>query len=305
MPGQSRLILSTALQVLLLLASPPVVFSESPSEYTAETPDLSPKYKFSVGSFINQEFKNPTGLFVDRVHGEVYVTDGGRNELLIFDSDGGFIHRFDRTNGITAPLDVVVRDDRIYLSQSKKPYVQVFSYLGKPLKRLSPDNVVFKPGKMELADDGMLYVLNTAESNVVVFDEEDRFVRTIGEGLVSVGGLAVGGGRVYLIKSFSTSKVIHVYTTGGKSMVQFEAIAGRGGTLSVPVAGKVDGDGNLWLVDAMLGVLIYDRSYKRVASFRHLLGGSDPLRFPVDIDFGKDGMVYLLEQGSKRFSVFK
>ncbi len=306
MTRHPRAIVITVLQAwIVLLAAASPVFSDMPLTSAAITPDMDPRFKFYVDSFKNERFKKPTGIFVDREHAEVYVTDGGRSELLLFDIDGGFIHRFGKRDGIASPIDVVVKGDRIYLSQDNKSYIQVLSYLGKPLKRLTPPSVDFMPGRMELADDGRLYVVNKARSNVVVFDEDDAFVGVIGEGLSSVGGLAVGGGVIYLIKSFSTSSVIHKYSTDGEKLREFEALGGRGGTLSLPITGKVDGRGNLWLLDAMLGVVIYGQDDKKVTSFKDILPGSEVLQFPIDIDFGKDGMVYLLEQGAKRFTVFK
>ena len=138
-----------------------------------------------------------------------------------------------------------------------------------------------------------------------MLDKEDRFIGRIAPGLKPLAAVAVGRDVVYFIAPFHESKVIHLYSKAGKLIRSFEGIEGRGGSLGLPVRGKVDDEDNLWLVDSLRGVVVYNKEGQSLAEF----GGSPParemLKFPIDIDFSGENMVYILEKERKRVSVFR
>lgn len=293
--------LSPARRVLLF--SLPVFFLYLlTSALPADFPGL--RFVYEIKGFFTDRFDTPTGIFIDREHGEVYVTDGGRGEVLIFDTEGTPIHRFGKVNGITNPIDVVAREERIYVSQEGNPYIDVLSFTGEPVKHLAPLKIPFFPGKMDIDGDGNLYVVNKARSDCVVFDARDRFVGTIGKELKSLSGVAVTVDRVYLLTPFG-GRAIHVYTKSGAFIMAFEGIEGLGGRLGLPVSAKVDREGRLWIADALRGVYVYGPDGKRLGGFGWSGPPEELVSFPVDIDFDGENRVYIVEQSKKRVSVFK
>jgi DNA-binding beta-propeller fold protein YncE len=268
------------------------------------SPSLSPRFKFAIERFYDDRFDIPVGIFVDREHGEVFVADSGRGEVLLFDSEGTPIHRFGKLNGIRNPIDIVIRNDRIYVSQEGNPYIDVLSFTGKPVGHLAPLEIPFYPGKMDIDADGNIYVVNKARTECVVFDSEDRFVGTIGEGLNSITGVASSEDRVYLLTPFD-GHAVQVYDKSGEFIMGYEGIEGRGGRLGLPASAKVDGEGRLWIADALRGVFIYDREGTRLAGFGWSGATEGLLSFPVDIDFDGENRVYIMEKAKKKVSVFK
>ncbi len=271
-------------------------------------PSISPRLKFSIKSFFSDGFLNPVGIFIDRERNEVYVVDNERDEIFIFDQNGTPIFRFGRVAGrrlLSTPIDLVVRGDLIYVSQEGKPYIEVFDQRGNPVKRVTFPGKVFAPGRMDIDRDGLIYVVNKKLGECYVLDDQDNVVRTIGKGLTSLSGVAVGGDEVYLITPFpSRTMVINVYTVRGEFITSFENIDSRGGTLMLPTAGKVDRDGNLWLVDSLMGIQIYDAHYKKISFFGKLESHKEMLRHPVDIDFTLNGMIYVVDKETKSVKVF-
>jgi DNA-binding beta-propeller fold protein YncE len=263
-----------------------------------------PRFMFSIDRFFDDRFDVPVGIFVDRENGELYVTDSGREEVLLFDSRGTPIHRFGKSSGITNPIDVVVKNDRIYVSQQANPYIDILSFTGEPVGRLAPLEIPFYPGKMDIDKEGNIYVVNTARNNCVVFDNEDRFAGTIGEGYRSISGVAASSDRVYLLTPAEAHSV-QVYAKSGEFITAFEGIEGKGGKLGLPSSAKVDKQGRLWIADALRGVFIYDKNFKRIGGFGWFGPVKGALVFPVDIDFDGKNSVYILEKANKRVSVFK
>jgi DNA-binding beta-propeller fold protein YncE len=262
------------------------------------------RFEFAIEGFYKDRFDSPVGIFVDREHGEVFVADSARGEVLLFDSEGTPIHRFGKLNGIRNPIDIVARNDRIYVSQEGNPYIDVLNFTGKPVGRLAPLKIPFYPGKMDIDGDGNIFVVNKARAESVVFDSEDRFVGTIGEGLKSISGVAVSADRVYLLTP-ADGQAVQVYNKSGEFIMAFEGIEGRGGRLGLPASAKVDGEGRLWLVDALRGVFIYDMEGTRIAGFGWSGAPEGLLSFPVDIDFDSENRVYIVEKAKKSVSVFK
>ena len=279
-----------------------VIILSLPYSLFADT--LTIALRDTVERFYLKGFNTPMGIFTDSDTGEIYVADSGRSEVFIFDSRGAPLFRFGKTKGVFNPVDVAVKSDHIYLSEEGKPYVEVFNYRGESIKKISPEGMPFTPGRLATDGDYNLYVVNKAEPGCIVFDSEDRFVRRIGKkGLASITGVAVDGERVYLITPFE-GHAIQVYDRHGRYIMGFEGLEGRGGTLGLPSSAKVDDKGRLWLIDTLKGIVVYDRDGKELIRFGKYGASQGNLLFPVDIDFGRDNRMYIVEKERKRISIF-
>ena len=258
----------------------------------------------TIEKFYREQLNGPLGLFVDREQDEIYVADSGRKDILVFDTRGAPVARLGAVGDFSDPLDLVVRKGRIYLSREGSDHIEILNYRGEPIGRIAPAGVEFSPGRIDVDGDGSIYVVNKARTECLVFDDDDVLVKRIGQGLSSLTGVAVSPDRVYLITPFD-DRAIQVYDKKGNFIRAFEGLEGRGGTLGLPSAAKVDALGRLWVVDALKGIVVYDTEGRELT--RYIGDGSrrGRLFFPVDIDFDRQGMGYIAEKGGKRVSVFK
>lgn len=291
----SRLINQTILYFCVFIAVPSYAFGQ----------EFSIKFVFTIEKFYQDRLNTPIGVFVDNERKELYVADSGRNEVLIFDLKGSPIFKFGKAQGISNPVDLVVKDGLIYLIQEGKAYIEVFNYRGEAVRRIAPpEGITFSPGRMAMDEDGSLYVVNKARTTCMVFDGQGRFVGTIGTGLTSLAGVAVSKDRVYLITPFG-GRAIHVYDKVGNFIMAFEGLQDQGGTLGLPTSIMIDKNGLLWLVDSLRGLVVYDPGGKEVARFSEYGEAKGQVFFPMDISFDKGDMVYIADKGAKRISVFK
>src|SRR3972149_11543675 len=178
----------------------------------AATRELPPKFKFEINSFYKNRFKGPKSVFVDRKHGEVYVVDPSRGEVLIFDTLGTPVFSFGGRPGEFAPLDIAVRNERIYLTYENKPYIEVLSLKGEPVKTLTPSEGKFVAGRMDMDEEGNIYVVNKATDRCLVLDKNDDFTGSIGEGVAPPPGGAAGGGRGFFLKPVFQGNLFLFYT---------------------------------------------------------------------------------------------
>lgn len=275
-----------------------------PAQSFSQGAPLSIKFFFTFDRFYGDIFNTPAGIFVDSKNREVYLADSGKNEVFIFDTTGTPLFHIGKAGGISNPLDMVVKSNRIYLSQEGKDYISVLSYKGDFIGKVRPVEGPFSPGKMTLDNKGNLYVINKAGTNCMVFDKDDKLSGTIGEGLFSITDVAVATDRIYLITP-SDRRAIQVYDKNGKHLMSFEGLEGRGGTLGLPISATVDRQGYLWLLDALRGVIVYDEKGAEVTRFRVSGPSKDELLFPVEIDIDDEDRLYAVDKGSKRVVVFK
>jgi DNA-binding beta-propeller fold protein YncE len=284
-----------------ILTALAVAFSAPP----APAAEIEPRHMFSIDGFYKDRFDNISSVAVDGATGEVYVVDKGRGEILVYDKKGFPLFRFGKTSGVASPIDLVVKDGLLYVSEEGKGYIQVFNYRAENVGRVAPEGMEFSPGRLDMDEEGNIYAVNRATNECFRFDRENRFTNAIGRGLYSLTGCAAGGGRVYLITPFFKGRAIHVYSPAGEHIMSFEALEGEGGTLGLPSSAKVDAGATLYLADALRGIIVYGKDGKEIARFGELGAGKESLQFPTDIDLGSDGMIYIVDTGAKRISVFK
>ncbi len=281
------------------------VFFAAPAIASDLAPSTDPRFKFSIDSYYKEPIPNPMGLFVDKEHGEVYIADRDKSEVFVFDSRGAPVFKFGSRETLLGITDLVVRDDRVYVSREGVAQIDVFNLRGVHMDTLTPPGKDFLPGMMALGDEGDIYIVNKKLGECLVLDSEDKFTGTIGKGLTSMSGVSARAGLVYFVSPFFPGNVVHVFKKTGEHVMSFEGIEGQGGTLGLPVSIKVDGAGNMWIADSIKGVVIYDKNARKINVFGWMGPASHRLRIPVDIDLGSEGMIYLIDKDKKRVSVFK
>lgn len=84
---------------------------------------------------------------------------------------------------------------------------------------------------MAVDSGGNIYIIDKSRTNCVVVDKDDKLIRTIGEGLISITDVAVGTGRVYLITP-SDSRAVQVYDKNGRRLMSFEGLREGEGLLA-------------------------------------------------------------------------
>ena len=123
--------------------------------------------------------------------------------MFIFDTLGTPVFSFGGRPGEFAPMDIAVRGDRIYLTYENKPYIEVLNLKGEPVKTLMPSEGKFIAGRMDMDEEGNIYVVNKATDKCLVLDKNDNFSGSIGEGFKSLAGVAAGAAGFILLRRFS------------------------------------------------------------------------------------------------------
>ena len=195
------------------------------------------------------KFKVPINITIDK-DGTRYVTDTGRNEVLRFDRDGGFLGAFGEP-GQFRPIDVAIAGDRLYVADLLHNEVQVLDKVsGKPLFKFgndgSKENVMLHPTNLAVAPNGDVLVVDTSNFRIRRFTSEGKPVRDFGVVGDTPGtfarpkGIAVDrSGNVYV--SDSAFQNVQVFNNEDKLLMAFGQPE-KGEGMSLPAAVKIDYD---------------------------------------------------------------
>jgi hypothetical protein len=127
---------------------------------------------------------NPAGLWITE-EGTLYIADMGRKQVLVYGSNGSFLNAFGELDQFSKPLDVAVHGNRIYVCDLDKNKVLVLDKTsGKMIQEIGgmgrKEGQFFKPSYITLDKEGNLYVTDSFNFRVQMFNQEGKFVKAFG-----------------------------------------------------------------------------------------------------------------------------
>ncbi|HUP27667.1 MAG TPA: flippase activity-associated protein Agl23 [Chloroflexia bacterium] len=228
----------------------------------------------------------PGGVAVDKA-GNVYVADTWNHRIQKFDKDGKFLAKWGE-----------------------------FISLGDPASTgdAAKDSKFFGPRGVAVGPDGNVYVTDTGNKRVQIFDPNGKYLRQISSGMsptkLSPGypftqpgelnepiGIAVdGSGMVYVADT--NNKRIQKFDAQGKFVAQW-AVPGNGwdpGSYLEPFL-ALDGAGNVYAT-APTGQKVLKFSPTGQPLGEKNAEGAVTLKTPTGITVGADGTIYVVDTGS-------
>ncbi|MFQ5735528.1 MAG: 6-bladed beta-propeller [Thermodesulfobacteriota bacterium] len=180
---------------------------------------LDPKTGKVLGHLAPDEpFEQPTGLVVDRPRHRVFVTDTHTHQIKIFDTE-------------------------------------TFKQIGSIGKRGKEEGEFNFPSHITVDKDGKLYVVDTMNGRVQIFDAEGKFLRTFGEFGDAPGmfarpkGVGVDSeGHIYVVDSAFNN--VQIFDQEGHTLMAFASYGNDRGQMILPAGLAVDKDDNIYVVDS-------------------------------------------------------
>jgi sugar lactone lactonase YvrE len=196
--------------------------------------------------------QTPINITID-ADGTRYVTDTGRNQVLIFSKDEGYVGAIG-TSGEMKPTDVAITPDRLYVADVRGHAVRVYSKADRKLLFTIPRDPkagkggLYSPTNVAIDKQGRLLVSDLGGFAVQVYDLDGKYLRTIGQQGVAPGlfarpkGVAVDReGRAYVVDA--STQVVQLFDPEGRLLMYFgQAGSSMEGELYLPAAVKVDYD---------------------------------------------------------------
>jgi DNA-binding beta-propeller fold protein YncE len=199
----------------------------------------------------SEPFARPVGMALDS-SGNLYVAEQDLQQVRVLSPSGETL-RFYRSDKLVRPVDIALDETRgrLYVADashqnSKEHYVRIFdlegSYVGEVGEgRGTGEGRLLFPTYLAVADDGTLYVSDTMNSRVSVFDSEGHFLRTVGARGDGFGlfdkpkGVALDSfGNLYVVDSSWSN--VQIFGPKGDVLLYFGGRGGYPGLLRNPSA---------------------------------------------------------------------
>ena len=194
--------------------------------------------------------KRPINITIDD-DGTKYVTDTGRDQVLVFDRSDRFVQAYG-SQGQFKPVDTAIAGDRLYVTDIQHHQVQVLDkHTGKLLFKFgsagSKLGELFHPTNIAIGADGDVYVVETSNFRVQQFTAEGKPVRMYGDIGTESGtfsrpkGIALDrNGRIYV--GDAAFQNVQIFDSEGRLLLFFGQPGGGVEGLNLPTGIKVDYD---------------------------------------------------------------
>lgn len=227
--------------------------------------------------------------------------------VLVFGEPGEILGQFNYPRAIAAdPL----REVLYIIDRSGR--VQRFGVDGKAQKQwLMPAFDNGFPTGVTVAPDGRIFVADTHEYRVAIFDGEGNLLETFGEFGSGPGqfkfvcDVAFGpDGRIY-VAEFGGNDRIQVFDAGGTFLFQFGSFGAGPGEFNRPQSICFNADGTeLWVADACNHRLqVFDPEGRFLRTVGGIGTGLGEFRYPYGITVMSDGSLLVCEFGNNRLQV--
>ena len=212
------------------------------------------------------------------------------------------------------PSAIVVRNGNIYVTDTGTNSIVVIDIPRRKLYRfgLRQPGALSKPAGLALDAEMNVYVADTKQRQVLVYDSLGLFQRVVGspDDLERPTGVAVSrdGERIYVVDRSANQSNHHQVVVYGKDGKKIKVIGNRGGgegQFNLPLQGAVAPDGTLYVLDSgNFRVQAFDRDGNFLSAFGSLGANPGNLVRPRGIAVDDEGHIYVSDASLSNFQIF-
>lgn len=246
--------------------------------------------------------------------GRILVTDAGRQAIYVFDENQGKLEIWQAANedsNFASPVGIAqAKNGDILVADSKLNRVIRLDPTGKPKGEFGFEDFGRPTGLAVDPETGRIFVSDTNEHNIKVFDDSGKLVQVIGHGGTGDGEfnspthLAFVNNTLYVTDTFNARS--QLLDSQGKHI---RSIGSRGlyvGNLVRPKGVTADSEGNVYIIESFHDyLLVYDKN----ARFLLPIGGtgSDVGQFylPAGVWSDNRDRIYVADMFNGRVAIFQ
>jgi uncharacterized protein (TIGR03663 family) len=280
------------------------------------------------------QFERPNGIAIDPSGRFVYVADTGNHRIQKFTTDGQFIAAWGQNSvmetemgiiaGFNEPWDVTVTSDgTIFVADTWNHRIQKLDTDGNPITAWGAfgqygladgrvgQGAFYGPRGIAAGADGRIYVADTGNKRLQVFDPDGQFVFQWGGGGILEGyldepvGIASSlNGAIYVADTWN--RRVQVFDAEGTYLREWPIAGWDIGRLTdeKPYL-AVGANGYVYVTDpGHYRVLVFDTLGNYVLSFGQYGIDEKSFAFPTGIDVADDGAIYVVDSHGARVLVF-
>jgi DNA-binding beta-propeller fold protein YncE len=221
--------------------------------------DLERRKYTTIDNAGGKELISPLGISVD-VNGEVFVTDSILKKVFIFDSGGAFLGVIGSDEIFSRPTGIAVDGNRIYVVDTLRHQILVFSKKGRTLLfRIGQNgtkNGDFNyPTHIFVCRGKQIYVTDSLNFRIQIFDINGKFVSSFGRLGDALGdfskpkGVAVDSeDHIYVVDSQFDN--MQIFDGEGKLLLVVGSTGRSPGKMALPSGIFIDDQNRIYVADS-------------------------------------------------------
>ncbi len=209
---------------------------------------------------------------------------------------------------ITTPYDVEASKGKIYVVDRKINSVLIVNLETKKFDVISSTGMgsLSNPAGMTVTENGYKYVTDFTRKQVIVYDNENKYVRSYGQHdqFVKPVDVAVYEDRLYVC-DFGLNQIIVLDMDTGDTIQKIGGLGGGEGEFLKPTHIDIDDMGNIYVDDAFnfrIQVLDLDGNYLQTIGQHGDTVGS--FARPKGIAADRDGLLYVVDTAFENVQIF-
>jgi sugar lactone lactonase YvrE len=222
----------------------------------------NPLFHFGEEGSQPGQFQFPYGISTDS-KGRVFVADLYNGNISIFDQKGKFIEYFAPNNkAISTPGGLRIINEKVYVTDIQANKVFVFGLDGKlQLEVGSPgseEGQLMAPNAVTADKEGNIYVVDTGNQRVQVFNKDGQFTKILGGSNDAAGssvfvnprGIGIDSrGMIYVVSNLT--HIVYGFNQDGEQTFQFGSMGDGNGEFSLPNGLYIDSKDNVYITDTL------------------------------------------------------
>lgn len=222
-------------------------------------------YHFGEEGTKEGQFKFPYGISIDD-KGRVFVADMYNGKISIHDEKGKFIEYFAQQTmtdkKLSSPAALRIIDNKVYVTDIQANKVFVLDMKGKLLLEIGtagkdPGEFI-APNGITADGDGNIYVMDTGNQRVQIFDKTGKFKKIVngsndGKGesvFVNPRGIGIDSrGIMYVVSNLT--HIVYGFDKDGKEVFTFGGMGEENGKFYLPNGLYIDEDDNVFITDTL------------------------------------------------------
>ncbi|MDH3658965.1 MAG: 6-bladed beta-propeller [Alphaproteobacteria bacterium] len=266
-----------------------------------------------VGDVPPRQLQRPVSGFTDRA-GRVFVVDASLRAVVVFDLARGEVDIWkDATEleGFGAPIGIAPDGKGgVLVTDAELGSVFHLDRAGDPIGRFGQDDLERPTGIARDPTTGTIYIADTVAHDIKLFDDQGKFLRSIGERGVEEGAfnypthLSFADDRLYVSDSLNFR--IQVLNASGEAEQSFGETGLYLGNMVRPKGVAVGGDGRVYVAESYHDhLLIYDQDGRFLLPIGGAGKGVGQFYQPSGIWTDRQRRVYVADMYNGRVVVFR
>ncbi len=223
--------------------------------------DTEKQTSTTLGDMGARIFYKPIGVGVDG-NGRLFIADSQTDKVTVLASSGAIEGTLQPQVPFKQPTGVAVDTERkkIYVTDTHNHYIVVFDldtlkYMTTIGRRGKEEGDFNFPSHISVGPTGKLYVSDTMNGRVQIFDVDGKFIRAFGQFGDSPGmfarpkGVAVDSeGHIYVVDSAFNN--VQIFDEEGQILLAFASYGSDRGQMVLPAGIAIDKDDYIYVVDS-------------------------------------------------------